>query len=94
MRMTAEDFDRLEEQVGADLAFIDEARAELIAGHDDLVLKLAEASGVPLKEATRYARHGLNKAVENYDLRRHQRFESYAQKWIKAAIAEKIDGDG
>jgi len=89
-RMTPEDLSAFAERVADELKMIDQARAELVAGHEELVDKLAQASGAPLKEATMYARHGLETAAENFDVRRGHRFSSYAQKWIKAAIKEKM----
>ena len=92
-RMSADEFVDFEQQIANELEKIDQARAELVAGHAALVEKLAQASDEPLPEATRYAQHGLLKAAEYFDVRRGQRFATYAQKWIKAAIKDKITED-
>jgi Sigma-70 region 2 len=92
-RMTEQECAELQSKVEADLQIIDKARAELIAGHEDLIVKLVqktiEKSGEPAEEVTRYAQSGLAKAAENYDMRLGHRFGTYAQWWIKTAIKEK-----
>ena len=92
-RMTPEDLANFQERIQNDLDLIDKARAELMAAHESLIEKLAQTSDAPIKEATQYARHGLLKAAENFDVRRGHRFSAYAQKWIKAAIKEKMKCD-
>ena len=92
-RMTAEQADHLQQQIDADLQALDQARAELITGHDDLVAKLVQKSvektADPLEEVTAYARNALAKAAENFDSRQGRRFATYAQWWINTAIKEK-----
>jgi hypothetical protein len=92
-RMTAQEADDLQQQIDADLQVLDQARAELIAGHDDLVMKLVqkdvEKTADPVEEVTAYARNALAKAAENFDSRQGRRFATYAQWWIKTAIKEK-----
>jgi DNA-directed RNA polymerase sigma subunit (sigma70/sigma32) len=92
-RMTPEAFADLEGRVQADLELIDKARAELMAGHEDLIEKLAKTSDAPEQEAILHARHGMLKAAENFDSRQGHRFAAYAKKWIKAAIKEKVKCD-
>jgi DNA-directed RNA polymerase sigma subunit (sigma70/sigma32) len=92
-RMTEEDCANLQSRIDADLQILDKARAELVAGHDDLVAKLVQKSieklPEPIDEITGYARCALAKAAENFDVRLGQRFATYAQWWIKTAITEK-----
>src|SRR5207247_3388504 len=92
-RMTEEDHDDLHAKIAADLELLEKARAELVAGHDDLVVKLVqknvEKSGDPVEEVTTYARNGLAKAAEKFSVRGGRRFSAYAQWWIKTAIEEK-----
>ena len=92
-RMTEEDCANLQSRIEADLQILDKARAELVAGHDDLVVKLVQKSiekvPEPIDEVTGYARCALAKAAENFDVRLGQRFATYAQWWIKTAIKEK-----
>ena len=92
-RMTEQEYAELQSKIDADLQVMDKARAELVAGHDDLLVKLVhksvEKSGEPAEEVTAYARSGLAKAAENFDVRQGHRFSSYAQWWIKTAIKEK-----
>ena len=92
-RMTADDCAVLQSKIDADLELLDKARAELVAGHDELVMKLVaksvEGSDETAEEITVYARNGLAKAAENFDMRRGHRFGAYAQWWIKTAIKEK-----
>lgn len=93
MRMSADDSAMLQSKIDADLELLDKIRAELVAGHDDLVMKLVaksvEGSDETAEELTVYARNGLAKAAENFDVRRCPRFSTYAQWWIKTAIKEK-----
>jgi DNA-directed RNA polymerase sigma subunit (sigma70/sigma32) len=92
-RMTEEEYAELQSKIEADLQVMDKARAELVAGHDDLVVKLVqksvEKSSEPAEEVAAYARSGLAKAAENFDVRQGHRFSTYAQWWIKTAIKEK-----
>lgn len=92
-RLSAEDYADVGERIAADLERIDQARGELMAAHDNLIEKLVQKSNMPLPDATLYARHGLLKAAENFDVRRGYRFAAYAQKWIKAAIKAKMKCD-
>jgi DNA-directed RNA polymerase specialized sigma subunit len=86
-----ENFD-MERQLGKELQAIDEARAELIAAHDDLIDKIVQKNAAP-EEITPYARYGLAKAAENFDVRRGHRFATYARLWINTAIKEKKNGE-
>ena len=92
-RMTADESSELQSKIEADLEILDKARAELVAGHDELVNKLVQKSlgdSTELaEEVTVFARNGLAKAAENFDMRRGHRFATYAQWWIKTAIKEK-----
>jgi DNA-directed RNA polymerase sigma subunit (sigma70/sigma32) len=92
-RMTEQEFSELQSRIESDLQLLDKTRAELVAGHDDLVAKLVqksiEKSAESAEEVTAYARSGLTKAAENYDVRAGHRFSTYAQWWIKTAIKEK-----
>jgi len=92
-RMTPEEADYLQQRIDVELLVLDQARAELIAGHDDLVVKLVqkavEKTTDPVEEVTTYARNALAKAAENFDSRQGRRFATYAQWWIKTAIKEK-----
>ena len=87
-RMNADDQADTQRRIEADLDVIDKARAELVAGNEDLIVKLTQKTAAP-EEATPYAREGLAKAAENFDIRRGHRFTTYAQWWIKTAIEEK-----
>jgi DNA-directed RNA polymerase sigma subunit (sigma70/sigma32) len=97
MRMTEEEFGELQGKIDADLEILDRTRAELVAGHEDLVLKLVQKSSEkadePIEEITGYARGALEKAAENFDVRQGRRFATYAQWWIKTAIKEKKTWD-
>jgi DNA-directed RNA polymerase sigma subunit (sigma70/sigma32) len=88
LRLTPEEIFDMQRRMEADLEIIDKARAELVTGNEDLIVKLTQKSDSP-EEATPYARLGLAKAAENYDVRRGHRFTTYAQWWIKTAIEEK-----
>lgn len=88
VRMTEQENIDMERRLGKELHTIDEARAELVAAHDDLVEKIVRKSAAP-DEIAPYARYGLAKAAENFDVRRGHRFATYARPWIKAAIKEK-----
>ena len=88
-RMTEQEYAELEREIEKDLQTVDQAHHELIAAHDGLVAKWAEKSPEAVDEATSYARSGLAKAAENFDVRRGHRFAAYAQWWIKTAIKEK-----
>lgn len=88
-RMIEEEFADLEQQINEDLKAVDKARAALVAAHEGLVMKHAAKSSAPIEESTNYARRGLVKAAENFDVRRGYRFSTYAQWWIKTAIKEK-----
>jgi hypothetical protein len=87
-RMTEQETIDMEGQLGKELQAIDDARAELVAAHDDLVEKIVQKSAAP-EEITPYARYGLAKAAENFDVRRGHRFATYARLWINTAIKEK-----
>src|ERR1019366_4558225 len=93
LRMTEQEFADLQSKIDADLQILDKARAELVAGHDDLIVKLVqksvEKSAESAEEISAYARSGLAKAAENFDVRQGHRFATYAQWWIKTAIKEK-----
>ena len=93
MRMTKQEGIELDRQINKELHAIDEARAELVAAHGDLVIKLAQKSGEPIDIVTPFAQDGLLKAAENFDVRRGHRFTTYAQWWIKTAIEEKKTWD-
>jgi Sigma-70 region 2 len=92
-RMSEQDLSDLQSRIDSDLQIIDKARAELVGGHDDLIAKIVqktiEKSEESADEVTAYARSGLAKAAENYDVRLGHRFATYAQWWIKTAIKEK-----
>ena len=92
-RMTEEEFCNLQQQIDSDLQMLDQARSELMAGHEDLLVKLVqkdiEKTSDPVDEVTTYARSALVKAAENFDVRQGRRFGAYAQWWIKTAIKEK-----
>jgi DNA-directed RNA polymerase sigma subunit (sigma70/sigma32) len=79
----------LQQQIEAELRALDLARAELVTAHDVLIMKYAQDSSLPVEEAALYARRGLTKAAENFDVRRGVRFSTYARWWIKTAIKEK-----
>jgi DNA-directed RNA polymerase sigma subunit (sigma70/sigma32) len=87
-RLSANELTDLMRRIEADLEIIDKARAELVAGNEELIVKLTQKNASP-EEATPYARFGLAKAAENFDVRRGHRFTTYAQWWIKTAIEEK-----
>jgi DNA-directed RNA polymerase sigma subunit (sigma70/sigma32) len=87
-RLTPEEYFDMQRRMEADLEIVDKARAELVAGNEELITKLTQKTDSP-EEATPYARLGLAKAAENYDVRRGHRFTTYAQWWIKTAIEEK-----
>jgi DNA-directed RNA polymerase sigma subunit (sigma70/sigma32) len=93
LRMTEQEYADLQSKIDADLQILDKARAELVAGHDDLIVKLVqksvEKSAESAEDVTAYARSGLAKAAENFDVRQGHRFATYAQWWIKTAIKEK-----
>jgi len=92
-RLTAQELEDLQQQIDAELAVLDQARAELIAGHDNLVMKMVEShvekTADPVDKVTAYARNALAKAAESFDSRQGRRFATYAQWWIKTAIKEK-----
>ena len=93
LRMTEQEYSEVQQQIEKDLQLLDKARAELVAGNDDLVVKLVqktiEKSTESAEEITPFARSGLAKAAENFDVRQGHRFATYAQWWIKTAIKEK-----
>src|ERR1019366_5614148 len=72
IRMTEDEFANLQSRIEADLLILDKARAELVAGHDDLIVKLVQKSiekaPEPIDEVTGYARAALAKAAENFDV--------------------------
>jgi hypothetical protein len=93
LRMSEQEYSEVQQQIEKDLQLLDKARAELVAGNDDLVIKLVqktiEKSTESAEEITPFARSGLAKAAENFDVRQGHRFATYAQWWIKTAIKEK-----
>lgn len=87
-RLSENELTDLLRRIEADLENIDKARADLVAGNEELIVKLTQKNASP-EEVTPFARLGLAKAAENFDVRRGHRFTTYAQWWIKTAIEEK-----
>jgi len=87
-RLNANELTDLLRRIETDLETIDKARADLVAGNEELIVKLTQKNASP-EEVMPFARLGLAKAAENFDVRRGHRFTTYAQWWIKTAIEEK-----
>jgi DNA-directed RNA polymerase sigma subunit (sigma70/sigma32) len=89
LRARLQEFVDLEEEHVQDVQTLDRLRAELIAGHEEFVCTVAARYVSKEPDALFYARCGLAKAAESYEVSRGYRFATYAIWWIRAAIENK-----
>jgi hypothetical protein len=90
LRMRLREYVDLEEANLQDLQTLDQLRAELIAGHEELALTVSgRYAAKEWPDALFFARCGLYKAAESYEPSSNYRFGTYAVWWMRSAIVNK-----
>jgi DNA-directed RNA polymerase sigma subunit (sigma70/sigma32) len=89
LRMGLLEYVALETAHADDLRTLDQLRAELVAAHEDLARSVAEQYAGTEPDALFFARCGLRRAAEYYEVSRGYRFAPYAIWWIRQAIAAR-----